>query len=192
MEIFKQKLYPILEQDNNNDLCIELTYFPDNIPSIKSYYFMTPSEYEELKSLHLDLYIENFIENEELTKDKLDIYLINNSNNINIIRNFINIFGNPFDILTIIHSKKNNKCIVNNDIIVTEFSESSDEPIIKPKKKNYSADIDSDSDEYINTMTEIIETFNKSKTVDEIKLSNIINNPEIQNDNIFSEIINNI
>jgi len=92
METFKQKLYPIHEQDNN-DLCIELTYYPDNIPSIKSYYFMSPSEYEELKSLHLDLYIENFIENEELTKDKLDIYLVNNSNNINIIRiiNKINI-----------------------------------------------------------------------------------------------------
>jgi hypothetical protein len=113
MELYKNPLKPILEDDtsseNNDDMnnkcCIELTFYPDTMPSIKSYYIMTNLEYEDLKTLHMDLYIENFLNDEDLTKEKLDIYVVNNSNNIITIKNFINQFGNPFDIINFINAK---------------------------------------------------------------------------------------
>lgn len=185
MNKFKQNLNPIDESsDDNNDindnLCIELTYYPDSIPAIKSYYILTPEEYEELKSLHMDLYIENFINDEILTKDKLDIYHVINSKNIKIIDEFIKLYGNPFDIIQLINSKKNSK-IKNTEILATEFSDSDD---IKAKN-------DTDSDDYIQTMTEIIETYNKSKKVDESKLQKLYEEkPELQNDDILANLKN--
>ncbi len=65
MEQNKLTLKAIPEDDSSSDnneyihdiCCIELTFYPDTMPSIKSYYIMTNSEYEELKSLHMDLYM---------------------------------------------------------------------------------------------------------------------------------------
>ena len=105
----KSPLNTIYEDDSSSDqnlintVCVEITYFPDNLPAIKSYYLMSQIEHKDLITLYMDLYIENFINEEELTKDKIDIYVINNSNNINICRNFLKTFGNPFNILNLIN-----------------------------------------------------------------------------------------
>jgi hypothetical protein len=187
MNKLKQNLNTIEESpdDNidNNNLCIELTYYSDSIPAIKSYYILTAEEYEELKLLHMDLYIENFINSETLTKDKLDIYEINNNKNIIIIDEFIKLYGNPFDILQLINSNKNTKKIIkkqNIDILATEFSDSDDHII----EKN-----ESDSDDYIETMTEIIETYNKFKKVDETKLQKLYDeNPNLKNDDVLANL----
>ena len=233
--------------DNDNDnckLCIELTFYPDTLPSIKSYYFMTPIEYEELKTLHLDLFIENFINDEDLTKEKLDIYLINNSNNIKMIRSFINQFSNPFDIINYINAKQSiqkqlnkikiqEKSMVDSMVesIVDNFSESDTETessncqvedvskfINKPrlsefsnsvlhKSSEYSSKIsksskiyakndgsgsESDSESYIDTVTEIIDSYNKSKKVDNEKLEIISKNrPDLLKDAILNELTSN-
>jgi len=206
----------IINDKTDGNLCIELTFYPDTIPQIKSYYIMTPNEYEELKSIYMDIYIENFINNENLIKDKLDIYIINNLNNIRIIKNFISNFGNPFDILSLINAKRNQPTKLSNiETITDKFSESNSdncdellEPIHKPKnrpdltsqfilrEKNIDSicdDIDSDSETYIDTMTEIIELYNKSKKIDNDKIKKISDNkPELLNDKILNDLINNI
>lgn len=185
MNQFKHFLNTINESSDDiideNKIYIELTYFSDSIPAIKSYYILTSEEYEELKLLYMDIYIENFINSETLTKDKLDIYEINNSNNIKIIYKFINLYGNPFDILQLINSKKNIKknCT---DILITEFSDSD----------NINKD-ETDSDDYIQTMTDIIETYNKSNKVDHKKLEDLCNKkPELENDDIIANLKNNL
>lgn len=202
MNFSKQSLNPIIEE--NIDFCIELTYYSDSMPAIKSYYFMNSDEYENLKTLYLDIYIENFINGETLIKDKLDIYLINNKLNIDKCKTFIEQFGNTFDILSLINAKKHKKetkKIIINDILTTDFSDTDNsicnsdsetdsdsleytEQFIKFKNKNNS------DDKCINTLTEIIDTFNKTDKLDNSKLSIIAENkPELLDDEILSEII---
>lgn len=191
--------------DNNcdeNKLYIELTYYPDTLPQIKSYYIMTDEQYRELKTLHIDLYIENFLNNEDLTKDKLDIYVISNVNNIKIYKNFIDKYGNPFDILNYIHEKKkrnsltpNNKDIdelqkkLFNDInlLNNSFSEENElnDGINKPKL-NDDSESDTNVCDTIDTITDIIDNFNKTKRFDK----NMLKNSNIKNDEIINEIIN--
>jgi hypothetical protein len=238
--------------NSDDKLCVELTFYPDTMPSIKSYYIMTPTEYEELNGVYMDIYIENFINDEDLTKDKLDIYLIHNSNNAKIIKNFINNFGNPFDIINLINAKrkqqsvKSERHVHNIDTITDNYSESESdsdtvstgrqceevsEPIQKPKQqsskpnltsqylpkqtihsstksivsktkhtksiKNINQDIhfdsDSDSEAYIDTMTEIIDIYNKSKKIDNDKIKKITSNrPELLKDVILNELTNNM
>jgi len=204
MNFIKQPLNPILEE--NTELCVELTYFSDTLPSIKSYYIMSPNEYEELKTLYLDIYIENFINGETLTKDKLDVYLINNIENVSKCKTFIEQFGNTFDILSLIHAKKTKsketkKINICSEIFTTGFSDTDD-------SNNINSESDSDSleyterfiklksnksdDKYINTLTEIIDTYNKSNIVDNKKIKEIAENkPELLKDDILSEIIKN-
>jgi hypothetical protein len=208
MNHIKPSLKPIIEE--NNDLCIELTYFSDTLPAIKSYYIMSSSEYEDLNSLHMDIYIENFINGETLTKDKLDIYLINKLSNVSICKNFIEQYGNPFDILTLINAKKKTKNIettnikIKNDLLTTEFSDSDttfeynnsesesdsieySERIIKLNKNKIIND-----DKCINTLTEIIDTYNKSNILDQNKLEHIkTNRPELLKDEVLNDIISN-
>jgi hypothetical protein len=201
---------PVLAEDNN--LYIELTYYTETMQQIKSYYIMTLSEYEELKSLHMDLYIENFLNDEKLTKDNLDIYVINNKENINILKKFINVFGNPFDILGLINLSKNkiiNKSQQNvekelGELLLKQFSDSNSdstpenfsEPIFqinknKNKTKTKIEESDSDSEDYIETMTEIIKTYNKSKTIDDVNLRKLsLKKPDLLNDTIISELYN--
>lgn len=199
---------PNSENDNNdannqkNNLYIELTYYPDTLPQIKSYYIMTNEQYRELKTLHMDLYIDNFLNDEDLTKDKLDIYVINNINNIKILKNFINKYGNPFDILNYINEKKkfqaltpNNKnidktplaCELEKKLLNNSFSEENElnDGINKPKLNN---DTDSDTNicDTIDTITNIIGNFNKTKHIDK----NMLKNNNIKNDEIIKEIIN--
>ena len=201
---------PVLAEDNN--LYIELTYYTETMQQIKSYYIMTLSEYEELKSLHMDLYIENFLNDEKLTKDNLDIYVINNKENINILKKFINVFGNPFDILGLINLSKNkiiNKSQQNvekelGELLLKQFSDSNSdstpenfsEPIFqinknKNKTKTKIEESESDSEDYIETMTEIIKTYNKSKTIDDVNLRKLsLKKPDLLNDTIISELYN--
>jgi len=225
-------------ENENGKLCVELTFYPDTLPSIKSYYLMTPIEYEELKTLHLDLFIENFINDEDLTKEKLDIYLINNSNNIKIIRSFINQFSNPFDIINYINAKQSiqkqlNKIKIQEksmvDSIIDNFSESDTETetsncqvedvskfINKPRLSEFSNSVlhkcseysskiskpskiyvkndnsESDSESYIETVTEIIDSYNKLKKVDNEKLEIISKNrPDLLKDSILNELTSN-
>ena len=107
MNSSKQMLNPIIEE--NNDLCVELTFYSDSLPAMKSYYIMNSADFEELNSLHMDIYIENFVNSETLTKNNFDIYLINNPSNIVICKNFIEQFGNPFDIMALICAKRTKK-----------------------------------------------------------------------------------
>jgi hypothetical protein len=104
------------------------------LPQIKSYYEVSPLEYENLKSMHIDIYIDNFLNGENLEKDKLDIYVISNNSNIKIIKNFINQFGNPFDILGLITEKKKNIKQISNEHsnlnLNLKFSEESNSDII--------------------------------------------------------------
>lgn len=185
------------KHDNINELCVEITYYPDTMPQIKSYYIMSPNEYEDLKSLYIDVYIDDFINNEDLTKDKLDIHLVQNINNITIFKKFIELFGNPFDIINLINIKKNlsAKNNTNNEILENNFSEhesseddnsgTSNEFLENKNKKNN----ETDSDEYIDTMTEIIDTYNKSKKIDESKIQKLIQDkPELKYDMILSEL----
>lgn len=218
MNSFKQELNSISENKNytnnherdDNNFYVELTYYTETMQQIKSFYIMTLSEYEELKSLHMDLYIENFLNDEKLTKDNLDIYVINNKENINILKNFINLFGNPFDILGLINLSKNK--IINKsqpkvekelgELLLKHFSDSnSDSPpekfsepifqINKNKNKIKIEESDSDSEDYIETMTEIIKTYNKSKTIDDVNLRKLsLKNPDLLNDTIISELQN--
>jgi hypothetical protein len=170
---------------NNNSICIEVTFFADTLPSIKSYYILSKEEYDSVRMMHLDLYLENFINEETLSKDKLDIHIITNIQNIELITKFLDRFGNPFDILLYINEKKNN----------VEHKSNSN---IKSKNKNKLLDIfesnkdtETDSDDYINTMTEIIDSYNKNAKLDEEKLIKLsLKNPEILNDNIINEIKN--
>jgi hypothetical protein len=241
MNLYEHRLENESSSDNNdiNDkLCIELTYYADNIPSIKSYYIMTNNEYEELKTLHMDLYIENFLNDEDLKKEQLDIYIVNNVNNINKIKNFIDQFGNPFDIINLINikqaeQKQLNKIkeeILKTNNLIDKFSDSNSEstseysnyelediypnvlnskfnslsvPLIKPKlnikslisiENNINSDDESDnnSESYIDTVTEIIDTFNKSKKIDDDKLKAIsLNRPHLLKDNVLNELISN-
>jgi hypothetical protein len=212
---FNNKLSTISEDKYQNDdekkdnLFIELTYYPDTLPAIKSYYIMTKAEYSDLQGIHMDLYIDNFLNDETLTRDKLDIHIINNKINQNKLKEFIDIYGNPFDIITLINSKQNNNHTnktkpVNYEaklaeLLVSEFSDSDSEknnisePIFKPKSKtiDLKSSSESDSDDYINTVTEIIETFNKSQKVDGEKLEKLTKlKPELLKDNIINEIVN--
>jgi hypothetical protein len=75
----------------------------------------------------------------------------------------------------------------------------STEPIIKPKKLSnlkkqqsfmIESDSESESEDYIATMTEIIETYNKTNNVDEIKLKKLSDSkPDMLFDNIIGEIV---
>ena len=202
----KQLLKPIIEE--NNELCIELTYFSDTLPAIKSYYLMSSTEYEELNSLYMDIYIENFLNGETLTKNNLDIYLINNSSNIILCKNFIEQFGNPFDILTLINAKKSKNIEIKNikiknDLLTTDFSDSDtsieynhsdtesdsveySERMIKSKNKKQ------EDDKCINTLTEIIHTYNKTKKINKEKIKYISSNrPELLKDEILNDILSN-
>lgn len=251
MDMYKNTLNAIPEEQHfnnedmpyeNNKLCIELTIYLESMPSIKSYYFMSHIEYEELKTLHMDLYIENFINKEDLTKEKLDIYLVNNSNNINIIQNFIGQFGNPFDIINHINTKQTIQKQLNKikkqdthivDSLIDNFSESDSDssnaiidkifpnsimakscsnkecltikkkvltntdPIINSESNSETdsglateSDSGSDSDSYIDTVSEIIDTYNKSKKIDNEKIQKISQHrPDLLNDVILDELI---
>ena len=209
MEQIKHILEPILEDQNiyNNQnlidkLYIEIIYFSDTMPHIKSYYIMNEIEYKDLKSLHIDLFIENFLNEENLTKDKLDIHLIQNPNSQNHIINFINLFGNSFDILNFINIKKNksNSGLLNNNFsdsdsdlsnsLTNELSELIQKPKINIK---YDHETDSDSDNYINTITEIIEIYNKTSFIDDIKINKLTTTrPDLLKDNIINELNNSI
>lgn len=207
MSILKQMLNPIIEE--TNELCVELTFYPDSIPAMKSYYIMNSSDYEELNTLHLDIYIEDFMNNETLTKNNFEIYLINNPSNIIICKNFIEQFGNPFDIMALIYAKKSKNGNINvkknlsqNELLSNNFSDSEisidagatetesdsfeySERMIKCKKQSQIID-----DNGINTLTEIIDTYNKTKIIDKSKIQNIIeNNPELLNDEVLKQII---
>ena len=202
----KQLLNPIIEE--NNELCVELTYYSDILPAIKSYYIMNLSEYEELNSLYMDIYIENFINGETLTKNNFDIYLINNPSNIIICKNFIEQFGNPFDIKSLIYAKKlkntESKClnVSYNGLLINNFSDS------EMTIDDTSSDTESDSVEYsehmvkskktvnvsddkcINTLTEIIDTFNKTKIVNKSKIQHLAeHNPELLKDEVLKDIL---
>jgi hypothetical protein len=201
----KASLNTIYEDETSSDqnlinaVCVEITYFPDNLPALKSYYLMSQTEHKDLITLYMDLYIEDFINGEELTKDKIDIYVINNSNNIKVCRDFLKTFGNPFDILNLIHEKKKDfesnqkkfsktkQNLINDNF--SDTSKSDNEDIIFQNNKNNESETDSDSDDYINTMTEIIGTYNKTKNIDEAKLKKLTESkPEILFDNIIGEI----
>jgi hypothetical protein len=208
----KASINTIYEDDTSSDqnlintVCVEITYFPDNLPALKSYYLMSQTEHKDLITLYMDLYIEDFINGEELTKDKMDIYVINNSNNIKVCRNFLKTFGNPFDILNLINEKKkefeyNQKkfCslsqkktkqnLINDNFSDTSKSDNEDNVFQNNKNNNSDSDSDSDSDDYINTMTEIIGTYNKTKNIDEAKLKKLTESkPETLFDNIIGEI----
>lgn len=211
MNFQKQILKPIIEE--NNDLCVELTYFSDTLPAIKSYYIMSNSEYEEITSFHMDIYIENFINNETLTKDNLDIYLINNTSNMLLCKNFIEQYGNPFDILSLINAKKQsmlkskiNKNNTPNDILDSNFSDT-DTSISLNSDSNSNSNSNSESaeysehcfknkktnkstDKYIDTLTEIIDIYNKTNIIDNTKLDDIkLNKPELLKDDIINDII---
>jgi hypothetical protein len=140
---------------------------------------MTKDEYEDLNTMYMDMYIENFMNNENLTKDKLDIHLVRNTNNILIFKNFIESFGNSFDILTLINSMKIKQ--KNNDIDNIEEKQIFESQFNDP----------TESDDYIDTMTEIIDTYNKSQVVDRHKLEKLIEDkPHLANDEILSQITN--
>ena len=242
MEINKNALNIIFEDESSSDsnivdkVYVEITYFSDSISSIKSYYIMSQSEYRDLKTLYMDLYLDNFINNEVLTQNNIDIHIINNPNNIKLCKDILKVFGNPFDILSLIKEKKkifdadqkikiNTKTYIsksNNKLLNDNFSDTSNdnnnndndndndkydkehdfdnildqelsEPIIKPSKKNIDislySDTETESEDYIATMTEIIGTYNKTKHIDEIKLKKLTENkPEMLYDNIISEI----
>ena len=206
----------VLESIPEGNIIVELTYYPDTMPSIKSYYMMTNIEYEELKTLHMDLYIENFMDNEDLTKEKLDIYVINNLINIQIIKNFINQFGNPFDIIhfiyvkqTIQRQKQTNKMVETKgkiNCLIDNYSDSNSdtilEPIIKPINKKSVINLDtetdiknssdSDSDSYIMSVADIIDTYNKTNKIDNEKIKKISsgkNKLNILNDAIINELL---
>jgi len=178
------------EQNTSNNLFIEITYFSDNIPSIKSYYNMTQPDYRDLKTLTMDLYIDDFIDGENLTTDKLDIHIINNPNNIKLCKDFLKIFGNPFDIVNLINEKKQlspNIKLSSKQILEDSFSDASNND--NSFYKNNVLNSDSDSEDYINTMTEIISTFNKTKNVDKEKIKKLAEvNPDSLLDNIIDEI----
>ena len=228
MSKYKNKLGTISEDispnddEKKNNIFIELTYYPDTLPVIKSYYIMSESEHSDLKGIHMDLFIDNFINGETLTRDKLDIHIINNKINQSKLKDFIDIYGNPFDIIALINIKQNQNQNNNHrtktinyeaelaELLVSEFSDSDSEinnlsePIIRPrsiqnrsktKKINTksSSESESESDDYIDTVTEIIETFNKSHKVDEQKLEKLAKlKPELLNDNIINEIVKNV
>jgi len=216
---YNNKLDTISEDIIPNDdkikdnLFIELTYYPDTLPEIKSYYIMTNTEYSDLRGMHMDLFIDNFLNGETLTRDKLDIHIINNKINQSKLNDFIDTYGNPFNIIALINTKQNqnNNCKTKTfnyekeltELLISEFSESDSdidnfsEPIIRPRSKTIkkslklSPESESESDDYIDTVTEIIETFNKSHKVDEHKLEKLAKlKPELLNDNIINEIIN--
>lgn len=216
MEINKQTLNTIFEEEsssehnNSENVYVEITYFPDNMPAIKSYYVMNQNEYKDLKTVYLDLYIDDFINEEELTKDKIDIHIINNPNNIKLCKEFLKIFGNPFDILTLIGEKKKvfesnqKKFSTNKQVLSNNFSDTSDSETSNKnsddnnlgmlmgktnKKTLINSESESDSEDYIATMTEIIGTFNKTKNVDELKLKKLTESkPDTLFDNIIGEI----
>ena len=149
------------ETDTNmNKLVIEIIYYPDFMPAIKSYYLLTNDEYENLINLHRDLYIENFF-NERLDKDKLDIHIIQNINNIKLCKEFLSIFDNPFDILSYITDFKNTD--INNFII---------------DNNKFSEETDSDN---IDTITEIIDIYNKSGKIDS-RINCLISNDDVLNE----------
>jgi hypothetical protein len=190
------------DKNQQNNLYIELTYYPDTLPQIKSYYIMTDDQYRDLKTLHMDLYIENFLNGEDLTKDKLDIYVMSNTNNIKICKNFLDKYGNPFDILNYIHEKKRKATLTPNNKDIDElqkklfkdinlsnntFSEENElnDGINKPKF-NDETDSDTNVCDTIDTITDIIDNFNKTKRIDK----NMIKNNNIKNDEIINEIIN--
>lgn len=167
------KLFTIEENElssEDNNLYIEITFLSDYLPTIKSYYIMNSEEYKNLKILYMDIYIENFINNETLTKNKLDIHIINNKNNINIIKDFIKLFGNSFDILKHIYSKKN------------EFNQ------INDLQNFLSSNSESESDDIISSITEIINTYNKTNVINnEIIIKKSIEHPEILDDDVIKE-----
>lgn len=184
----------VVDSDDNNNLdklYVEITYYPDHMPQIKSYYKLTEDEYKEITTMYMDLYIDNFINGEKITKDNLDIHIINNPINIEKCKNFIETFGNPFDILLYINERKIRSFTVK---ATKEDVTDSDSEIFEHLTFNENQHIsrsnfsDSDSDEYISTLTEIIGTYNKTKTIN-------INDKEIEiynKDDVIKEIIEDV
>lgn len=187
----------VVDSDDDNDnldkLYVEITYYPDHMPQIKSYYKLTKDEYKDITTIYMDLYIDNFINGEKITKDNLDIHIINNPINIEKCKNFIETFGNPFDILLYINerkirsftvkTKKDDESEINSDSEIFKNLTLNENQYIS--KSNFS---DSDSDEYISTLTEIIGTYNKTQTIN-------INDEEIEKynkDDIIKEIIEDV
>ena len=151
---------------NDTKLVVEIIYYSDSLPAIKSYYLLTNIEYENLINLHRDLYIDNFLNNEKLDKDNLDIHIIHNLNNINLCKEFISTFGNTFDILSYITTLKtyNDVNNINNYDI---------------DNNNFSDNLESDSDSNkIDTITEIIDTYNKCGKIDK-RIINLIATDDI-------------
>jgi hypothetical protein len=150
---------------NTNKLVVEIIYYSDFMSAIKSYYLLTNEEYENLMNLHRDIYIENFINNERLDRDKLDIHIIQNTNSIKLCKEFLSIFGNTFDILSYISNFKNSDINNLNNFIIDN--------------NKFSEELGSDSDSNkIDTITEIIDTYNKSGKIDE-RINNLISKDDI-------------
>jgi len=159
----------------SDEICVEIICYLDTIPAIKSYYILSKKEYDDLKMLHIDIFIPDFINNETITKDKLDIIIITNEINIKHIKDFINIFGNPFDIIDLIYKKK---IIHDQEQQITQVNE----------QKIYDNFESSESDDYIATMTDIIDTYNKTGKPDKAKIIKLKKtNPEL-NDEIINEL----
>ena len=166
--------------NNINKLMVEIIYYPDNIPPIKSYYLMNQVEYDNLINLHIDLFIENFINDENINKDNLDIHIINNSDNIELCKKFISVFGNTFDILSYLLKKKST--INDNPNIGIYYNNYSDSDSLSE------TNLKNNSDENIDTITEVIDSYNKLGIINKDKISNLINNNI--NDDIINEINN--
>jgi len=177
-------------EQTNIKFYIEIIFYPDNLPPIKSYYIMNQQEYDYLTSLHMDIYIEDFMNGENLTKDKLDIHVINNYKNIEIMSKFINLFENPFDIISFIKAKKSIQIIKPSNEYNQNFELSDHELNETESEKNGTKEKnETESDDYINTMTEIIESFNKTKKFDGTKLNKLLKEkPELKEDIVLSEI----
>lgn len=186
-----------MDINNNIDLdklYIEIIYYLDNLPTIKSYYIMSNDEYNNLITIYMDIYIENFINNEVLSKDKLDIHIIKNLDNIHIINNFLNIYGNPFDILNYIYSKKSFINIHDKEINSDSSPRSDLNEIIIKKPKiivdNYNNDDDNNILDIVDTVSDLINSFNKSNKIDNNKLIELSKtHPEILNDDIIKEFL---
>ena len=152
------------ETDTNiNKLVVEIIYYSDFMPAIKSYYLLTNEEYENLMNLQRDIYIENFFNNERLEKDKLDIHIIQNINNIKLCKEFLSTFGNTFDILSYITNFKNHDINNLNNFIIDN--------------NKFSDELETDSDK-IDTITEIIDTYNKSGKIDS-RINCLISNDDV-------------
>lgn len=158
-----------------NEIVVEISFYPNHFPQIRSYYVMDHTEYEELENIEIDLFIDNFFDNEDLTSDQLYIHVIQNENMCKLIKEFLYKFGNPFDILTYIKQLQHNK----NNIEVQRTNTT--------KQSN-----ENDGNNCIDTITEIIESYNKSGTIDHKKIETLksISKNKIIDDEIINDLCN--